>query len=181
MSINIFIWGVLLLIGVSDARAHRIPNNLLILLLVGLFASLLMSVPQETLWLVLLDKGAAFFIAFAFSLVLHQLRVMAPGDVKLIAVLGFFLGTSELVNYLHYVCLMTAFVGTMYWLLNRLHVVRESSMTEKVSVLSLTGVAVSLQLGHEALKAKVTSGKDLTYMPFAPILIMGLALHQYYT
>ncbi|CAE6915107.1 prepilin peptidase [Vibrio sp. B1FLJ16] len=181
MSTSIFLWIVLVVVAVSDAKAHRIPNKLLVLLLMSLCLSLLLHIPQEALWPVLLDKSAAFGIAFVFALALHLARVMAPGDVKLISVLGFLLGTGELVHYLYYVCLITAFVGAMYWMLNRLHMEQQSEINEQASAISLTGMAVNLQLSKEALKTKVTSGKDLTYMPFAPILVMGLALHQYYS
>ncbi|MEX3073897.1 prepilin peptidase [Vibrio alginolyticus] len=181
MYISLFIWVILITIGVSDAKAHRIPNKLLMLLLGIFLLGMFMRMPQEALWPVLLDKSAAFGIAFVFALVLHLARVMAPGDVKLIAVLGFYLGTDELVHYLYYVCLITAFVGAMYWLLNRLYVEQQSEINEQASAISFTGIAVNLQLSKEALKTKVTTGKDLTYMPFAPILVMGLALHQYYS
>lgn len=181
MIISVVIWAILVIISVSDAKAHRIPNKLLMLLLMSLCLSLLMQIPQEALWSVLLDKSAAFAMAFAFALGLHMFRIMAPGDVKLIAVLGFLLGTGELINYLYYVCLITAFVGTMYWLSNRMYVVLNAESNEQASRMSLTRMAVTLQLGKEALKTKVTTGKDLTYMPFAPILVMGLALHQYFT
>ncbi len=144
-----------------------------------------MQSQQQILWTIFLDKTAAFALAFAFALALHLLRVMAPGDVKLIAVLGFFLGTAELVPYLYYVCLMTAFVGSMYWLMNQLQLALNSGMhidgTQQSRRINLTGMVVSMQLNQQALKKKIITGNDLTYMPFAPILVMGLALHQYFT
>ncbi len=175
MVISLFIWIVLIAIGVSDAKTHRIPNQLLILLLVSLCLSTFMQT-QQALWSVFLDNSAAFAMAFIFALALYLLRVMAPGDVKLIAVIGFYLGTSELVNYFYSVCLMSAFVGSMYWSLNRLHVASKASETQ----MNLASIAVNMQLGQQELKRKIVTGNDLTYMPFAPILVIALALHQYY-
>ena len=178
---TLFIWLTLVVIGVSDAKAHRIPNKLLLLLLVLLCVCVFLSAPQVTWWLAFGDKSAAFGLAFVFGLAMYLLKVMAPGDVKLIAVLGFFLGTGELVNYLFYVCLSTAFVGPMYWLMNRLQLALNSGHSGgNISQLSLTGMVVSMQLGKQELKKKITTGKDLTYIPFAPILIIGLALQQYF-
>lgn len=187
MNTSILIWTLLVIIGVSDARRHRIPNKLLVLLLALLCVSTLMQTQQQVLWVIFLDKSAAFGLAFAFGLVLHLLRVLAPGDVKLIAVLGFYLGTAGLVSYLYHVCLITALVGTMYWLLNRLSLATSAEVNidndteEKVSHITLTGMVVSMQLNQQALKKRIVTGNDLTYMPFAPILVMGLALHQYYS
>ncbi len=182
---SIFTWALLVIVAVSDAKEHRIPNKLLMLLLVLLCLSTLVHTPQEKLWSVFLDKSAAFGVAFIFALALHLLRVMAPGDVKLIAVIGFFLGTVGLVSYLFYVCLVTAFVGSMYWLLNQLQLALKTEVNmgakEQANRINFTGMVVAMQLNQQAIKKKITTGYDLTYMPFAPILVMGLALQQYYS
>ncbi len=144
-----------------------------------------MQTEQPVLWVIFLDKTAAFGLAFAFGLALHLLRVVAPGDVKLIAVLGFYLGTAGLVSYLYHVCLITTFVGPMYWLLNRLNLAKYTEINvdteEQDRHISLAGIVVNMQLSQQALKKKIKTGNALTYMPFAPILVMGLALHQYYS
>lgn len=180
MNTSLFIWAVLVNIAVSDAKTHRIPNKLLALLLMLMCLSTLIQTHQLALGAVFLDKGAAFGIAFTFSLGLYLIRVMAPGDVKLIAVLGFFLGTEQLVSYFFYVCVSTAFVGSMYWLLNRLNLATRAELN--MDAVELVGYMVlSMQLRRQASVKKITVEKALTYMPFAPILVIGLALHQYYT
>ncbi|MGR5245714.1 prepilin peptidase [Vibrio sp. PNB23_22_6] len=177
------IWVGLVMICVSDAKAHRIPNQWLLVLLVAILVSCITDSPSELLIPVLLNKSAAFFICFLVSLGLYLIRVMAPGDVKLIAVLGFWLGTAQLTDYLFYVCLMIVFVGPMYWALNRLEKAKQVHISAEPmgsSVYSLAGMAVQMEIGKQQLKHTVSTGKGLTYMPFAPILIMGLALQQYY-
>lgn len=181
---SLLIWTVLLPIGVSDAKAHRIPNQLLLMLLAVILVSCIVTVPNELLLLTLLDKSGAFAICFFVSLGLYLLRVMAPGDVKFIAVLGFWLGTESLTSYLFYVCLMTAFVGSMYWALNQLEKAKQMHTSTEAQInagrYSIAGMAVQMEIGKQKLKQTVSMGQGLTYMPFAPILIMGLALQQYY-
>ncbi|MGR5449469.1 A24 family peptidase [Vibrio sp. PNB22_3_1] len=183
IAIYVVVWSVLIAIGVSDAKAHRIPNQLLLVLLGSLFVSCMVSAPNELVFQVLLDKGTSFVICFLVSLALYLMRLMAPGDVKLIAVLGFWLGTDQLTDYLFYVCLMIVLIGPMYWALNRLERAKQIHISAEQmgsSDYSLAGMAVQMEMGKQQLKHTVSTGQGLTYMPFAPILIMGLALQQYY-
>ncbi|MGR5322405.1 A24 family peptidase [Vibrio sp. DNB22_17_1] len=183
MALDSVYWIILSMIGVSDAKAHRIPNQLVLMLLAILFVSCVADSPKELFIPALLNKSAAFFICFLVSLGLYLIRVMAPGDVKLIAVLGFWLGTAQLTDYLFYVSLMTVFVGPMYWALNRLKKAKQVHISAEPmgsSHYSLAGMAVQMEMGKQQLKHTVSTGQGLTYMPFAPILIMGLALQQYY-
>ena len=185
MYVDLFVWCTFMIIGVSDAKEHRIPNMTLLLLLGLICLRSAMYTPHEDIWLVLANKSLAFCIALLVGVSLYGIKVMAPGDAKLIAVLGFFLGTSVLINYLYYVCLVTVYVGAMYWLLNHLHMehdAREHMVVKgQANHINFTGMAVTMQLGKQDLKKKITTGRGLTYMPFAPILIMGLALQQYYS
>lgn len=182
---SILVWIILLIIGVSDAKAHRIPNKLLVLLLLSLCLSTLTQTHSEALWPVFVDKCIAFGVTFVFGIALYVLRVMAPGDVKFVAVLGFYLGTGELVGYLYYVCLMITFVGPMYWFMNRLQLALMSGTSRaglrQRSGTSMMGLAISLNMGKQELKRKISTQTGLAYMPFAPILVIGLALYQYYS
>lgn len=178
----LIVWSILIAIGVSDAKAHRIPNKLLLVLLGSLLASCVVGTPDGLVLQLLLDKSFAFIICFLVGLGLHLIRVMAPGDVKLITVLGFWLGTAQLIDYLYYASLMTVFIGLMYWTLSRLEAKKLVNTETAIgsSRYSLAGMAVQMDMGKEQLKQVVSTGQGLTYMPFAPILIMGLALQQYY-
>ncbi|MGR5537417.1 A24 family peptidase [Vibrio campbellii] len=183
IAIDIVVWSVLIAIGVSDVKAHRIPNHWLLALLGVILVSCITYTPSELLSTALLNKFTAFVICFLVSLALYLMRFMAPGDVKLIAVLGFWLGTAQLTDYLFNVCLMIVLIGPMYWALNRLEKAKQRHISAEPmgsSDYSLAGMAVQMEMGKQQLKQTVSTGKGLTYMPFAPILIMGLALQQYY-
>jgi prepilin peptidase CpaA len=74
----------------SDLRSHRIPNKLIIL---GLFAALVFQLAASAtpgLWSGLLGAviGLACFMPF------HAMRAMGAGDVKLMAVVGLFMGPT---------------------------------------------------------------------------------------
>jgi Flp pilus assembly protein protease CpaA len=71
----------------SDLRSHRIPNKLIIL---GLFVALVFQLAASAthgLWSGLLGAviGLACFLPF------YAMRAMGAGDVKLMAVVGFFM------------------------------------------------------------------------------------------
>jgi len=71
----------------SDLRSHRIPNKLIIL---GLFVALVFQLAASAtpgLWSGLL--GAA--IGLACFMPFYAMRAMGAGDVKLMAVVGFFM------------------------------------------------------------------------------------------
>jgi prepilin peptidase CpaA len=87
----------------SDFRSHRIPNKLIILgLIVALVFQLAASATQG-LWAGLLGAviGLACFIPF------YAMRAMGAGDVKLMAVVGFFMGPSGAL----YAALFALFTG----------------------------------------------------------------------
>lgn len=184
MDLNIFIWVVLVIIGVSDAKTYRIPNKLLILLFALICISIPITTLPELIFSEVVNKVSAFVIAFVIGFASYLLRVMAPGDVKLVAVIGLFLGTRNLASYLFYVCLVTAFIGTMYWCLNRLYSlpISKVNLSGKGQAVQdrITSLVEATHISKQGLEQKLFSNQGLTYMPFAPILVIGLALQQYY-
>jgi prepilin peptidase CpaA len=81
---------LILLVGAvaSDLRSHRIPN---VLVCVGLVAGVVFHVFHSSGWGFLYAvKGAA--VGFALLIPLYALRAMGAGDVKLMAMVGAFLG-----------------------------------------------------------------------------------------
>lgn len=84
--------GILSVAVLTDLRRHRIPNQLVVIgLLLGLITQLVVNGPRE-LGLGILGAllGLACFMPF------YALRAMGAGDVKLMAVVGLFMGPRGL-------------------------------------------------------------------------------------
>ncbi|SFE10992.1 prepilin peptidase CpaA [Sulfitobacter brevis] len=75
-----------------DMRFMRIPNRLVLVILVVAVGSLAFSVSLEQIvW-----RAAAAAVVFVFGLTLFALRLMGGGDVKLLAVLTLLIPTDAL-------------------------------------------------------------------------------------
>lgn len=85
---------LLLLATREDIRSHRIPNKLI---LVGVVLGLVFSglLPGGVGWLAAL-KGLA--LGIAVLLPIYLLRAMGAGDVKLMGMVGAFLGPGDLIG-----------------------------------------------------------------------------------
>jgi prepilin peptidase CpaA len=91
-----------------DATADRIPNALTV---TGLAAALILRAPLGVDQL--LQGLGGFGLAFGISLVLYALRAIGGGDVKLLAGVGAFLGSTEIMGALG----LIAVLGAAYALL----------------------------------------------------------------
>lgn len=167
-------WLILFIIGVFDAREYRIPNSL-ILILVGASVAISFLYPydnQQT-WL---SHVLGFSIAFFVGLIFYILKIMAAGDVKLLGALGLMLGVNQLSLFAQYTSLSCVFIGGMYWLLNRLQLSGQQTHVNKTRG-SLVHI-ISIQAYQ--LKDDFKSRRNLAYMPFAPVLIVALAMYHYF-
>lgn len=95
--------GLVTLAAIIDLRSRRIPN---LLIVTGLIASLLVHVWLEpgADWI---TWGLGMLTGFALFLPLYLMRGMGAGDVKLMAMVGAFLGPSAIIG----VILITFVVG----------------------------------------------------------------------
>lgn len=99
LAMLVFNWrtGTLMLLlvvaAVSDCRSHRIPNRLVLagLLFGVLYNTAFPASPRDNLLFPLAGIGLGLFLFLPFYL----LRVMGAGDVKLMAMVGAFLGPGE--------------------------------------------------------------------------------------
>lgn len=152
-----------MIVGVYDARQHRIPNFLLgLLMLAGVIQTLVLD---QTFDLFVGQIGAMLMV-FLLALVCHMAGWMAPGDVKLLAVIGFLTGFGHLADTFFYIGVSAIFIGVMYGMLNYLLLFKES--------VSVVGVRVYL-IGLR----RENSRKPELVMPFAPVVVVGVALAQY--
>ncbi|WP_275723773.1 prepilin peptidase [Vibrio furnissii] len=165
---NICIWGLLITVGVYDARQHRIPNVLLgLLMLAGVIQTLLLD---QTFDLFVGQIGAMLMV-FVLALMCHMAGWMAPGDVKLLAVIGFLTGFGHLTDTFFYIGVSAIFIGVMYGMLNYLLLFKES--------VSVVGVRVYLMGPIHSRLRRESSRKPELVMPFAPVVVVGVALSQY--
>ncbi|WCP67683.1 A24 family peptidase [Vibrio tubiashii] len=170
--IGYLIWIGFVVTAVSDAREHRIPN-LYLLIILGLCVIEKGLSPQplnNLLWA--LVAGLCFFGA---SLLLHILRVMAPGDVKLLGVVGFWLGWGNLRDATFWIAVSSVAIGLLYALVNR----AENEGSLKVLLTKYSMLAAYGSKSFEPKPAKERIEQKLR-MPFAPVMVIGLAMHQYY-
>ncbi|MFB9214819.1 A24 family peptidase [Vibrio sinaloensis] len=165
-----FIWFVLLMIAVSDAREHRIPNVLLILTLVLCVAKMLVQPTLSPSFTEALMGGGAMFFG---ALVLHLLRVMAPGDVKLLGVVGFWLGWGHLMDISLWIAVASILVGSVYALIKAAG--KEESVKHQ-----LERYKMLFAYGRTATKDVAEEQAQKLRMPFAPIVVIGLALQSYF-
>ena len=86
-----------------DATAHRIPNKLTV---TGLAAAFVLRAPLGSDSLV--QGLAGFGIVVLVSVLLYAVRAIGGGDVKLLAGVGAFLGSSEVLGALGLIAILGA-------------------------------------------------------------------------
>lgn len=170
-------WILLIVIGVFDAREYRIPNRLIIFLF---FVSVVFTLFNSWSTNNLNVAGGhilGFFLAFFVGIAFYILKVVAAGDVKLIAIVGLLVGYSGLYAFTMYLVFCCCFIGGMYWLLNRLML---SSFCPQKTTARNFKLTHSLDNYSSEFKSDFNTKTDIAYMPFAPIVIVALAMYQYF-
>ncbi len=165
-----FNWLVLFCIAITDAREQRIPNKLLVLLFLIIVAEIFSN---GEIFHSVLQSFLGGAVYFSVCLMLFILRAMAPGDVKLMGVVGFWVGYGQALNAAYWIALSAVVVGCFYALLKLAESRERQSLYSNIYLLT-------------SPKTRFYSGgSDLAFqsklrMPFAPIVVIGLALHQYF-
>ncbi|MCG9690928.1 A24 family peptidase [Vibrio sp. Isolate22] len=167
-------WALLIAVSVYDVEKHRIPNKILILFFFVYLLSMFDS--NYTLGL-FLTSLAGFVIFFGFGLLLYFMRAMSAGDVKLLGVVGMYLGWGQILDASYFILLASGMIGTFYLLYNYAN---SSSISIKGyfqnKLILLSGVPPTKDKGtsfHSRYFNKVT-------MPFAPSVVIGLAMYSYF-
>ncbi|RTZ15225.1 prepilin peptidase [Vibrio aquaticus] len=169
---NYLIWFVLFIVAVSDAREHRIPNYLLLTILILSAVDKIIYSPDLSFLFYSFLTGITCFIA---SLLLYFLRVMAPGDVKLLGVIGFWVGSEHIVGTVYWIGVSSVVVGLLYGLLR----LADSPGQFKTLVNKYTMLAQFGASGAKTLQTKKKMSEHYR-MPFAPVVVIGLAMHFYF-
>ena len=170
MLLNLSIWSMLFMIGIKDTEKHRIPNKLLLILI---FLVVIEWAAMNSSLIVLQEKLLGFVIMFVIGLLLFFLKAMAPGDVKLLAVVGFLVGLSQLQSVSYWIILSAGIVGVFYAFYYSIESPRFGNRVKKnTNKLTIQQEALMLATRNTVIKK--------TVMPFAPAVVIGLALHQYF-
>lgn len=164
--------GLLLVIAWQDIRSHRIPNKLVLtgavlgMLLNGLLPEGLgfnSVVPGGLGWLAALQ---GLGVGMAVLLPLYWLRAMGAGDVKLMAMVGAFLGPDEVLGAL----LATFVAGGVMALAVALRAKRIGHLLQNIKLMLLGGM-VKMSAGQPPLMndLPVSVGK----LPYAVAIAVG--------
>ncbi|MCA0934768.1 A24 family peptidase [Vibrio alginolyticus] len=156
----LIIWALLIAIGVSDVQRHRIPNQAVgVLLLAVLLDAYLRT---DIVWWVHL-KGflVTFFVCFGFYIT----RVMAAGDVKLLAVIGLWLGATDMLQVVPFIIVAGGVIAFFY-------LAHYMAYTTEPLVKQVKTYAV--QRATPGWKAQ-----QPLVIPFAPAIVVGLAYYFY--
>jgi len=166
---DVFTWIVLFAIAVSDAKEHRIPNSFLLVLLISSFINKAFVIQDYNFLIWSFVSGiSCFFVALLF----YFLKVMAPGDVKLLGVVGFWLGTEHIIGAVYWIAIASVIVGLFYAFL------RFAESPNQLKAL-LSKYSIYAMYGASGTKALVNP-KGRYQMPFAPVVVIGVALYFYF-
>lgn len=157
---TLIIWTLLTAIGVSDAQRHRIPNKLVFYLLLAVIAETYLQ-PDIALW----PHIRGMLVTFAVGFLLYLGRIMAGGDVKLLTVLGLWLGAETMWSVTPFIIVAGGVIGVFYLALN----------------LASSSVSIAEHVRSYAVQ-KVTPGwknEQPLVIPFAPAIVIGLAYYFY--
>jgi len=169
---DIIIWMVLFAVAVSDAKEHKIPNYLLLVIFVLVTADIILIDKDFSLLFYSLTTGITCFIV---ALLLYFLKVMAPGDVKLLGVVGFWVGSEHILGSMYWIAVSSVIVGLFYAVLRLADSPDQlRAKINKYSMLAQFGAS-----GTKVLQAPKKMEQHYR-MPFAPVVVIGLALHFYF-
>ncbi|AIU67738.1 A24 family peptidase [Vibrio coralliilyticus] len=170
---NLFIWIVLFAVAVSDAKEHRIPNTFLLIILFLDLINKLFIIQDYPLLLWSVGTGITCFIC---ALILYFLKVMAPGDVKLLGVVGFWLGPEHITQAVFWIAISSVVVGIFFALLRLAESPEKAKVLfSKYSLFALYGASGTKMLGPPKQKMS-----DHYQMPFAPVVVIGIAIYFYF-
>lgn len=159
--IALLFWGLLLAIGVSDAQRHRIPNIMVLMLLLVTVVFIITFAGEE--WLEHLLGGLT---AFGVSLLFYWKRAMAAGDVKLLFVIGLWVGLSRLADISIAIILAGGVIGCFYLA----HYIAHTGISFQHNARSYYYQRMSFKYQHQTKLV----------IPFAPAVVIGLASYNYF-
>ncbi|WP_345776519.1 A24 family peptidase [Vibrio sp. 99-70-13A1] len=111
---------------------------------------------------------------FLIGLLLFFIKAMAPGDVKLLGVVGYYIGFWNIPNFMFYTLISGAIVGSLY----SLQVLADNPNQFKLLVNRYSTTFLYGKVSEDILSNAEHSKK--LRMPFGPVVVIGLALYSYF-
>ncbi|WP_040891059.1 prepilin peptidase [Vibrio ezurae] len=161
-------WSLLFLISINDLKDHKIPNVFLLVLV--FYQSLNIYVLQLSLFDFILGGITIFLI----SLILFFLKVMSPGDVKLLGTVGFCVGIENLWGCTVWIFIASGLIGILFTVYNF------SFLGIKNPLLLINEPKLYTRINTNAQNSNPWRYGDKLTMPFAPSVMVGLALFYYF-
>ncbi|MGC9462536.1 prepilin peptidase [Vibrio genomosp. F10] len=167
------IWAGWLVIAITDARENRIPNIALLYLLAVSIAY--QSFSHDPL-LTIGSSLAAGLVMFLGGFALYIARAMAPGDVKLLGVVGVVMGWGQLLDTVFWIAISSVLVGLLYGSMRMAEDPKLfQQMIRKYTMILSYGRGSKVE-GDMLAK----SNAQMLRMPFAPVVVIGLAMQSYF-
>lgn len=179
MITSVGFWSLIFAIGVFDAREHRIPNSLILALIIYKVLEIFFLDTSVHWSAQLVESVEAMVIFFSIGMAFYILKVLSAGDVKLLGVVGLYLIDIQVGEFIRYLSWALITVGLMYLILNGLG--REWISLKKTSTGKSFGLSISTWVYSKVatLRGNKLTKLDVVYMPFSPVLVIGLAMYQY--
>lgn len=158
------LFGLLLAAVFTDVMCRKIPNKLIVIgLLLGVFFQIFYFGLGG-----FISALGGFFLGFSLLLPFYFLRIMAAGDVKLMAMVGCFVGISDIVG----VVLGTLLAGGFLSLLFSLRSKSVRQLLLNVRIVSMLGISKVM-----SGKAPVNDGivGSVGTLPYAMAIAFGTA------
>ncbi|MGY3570635.1 prepilin peptidase [Vibrio paucivorans] len=167
------VWLGIIIIAVSDARENRIPNAALLFVLIASLIDKSISAQPLTLigW-----STVALVVMFFSAFILYLLGVMAPGDVKLMGVVGFIVGWGSLLQTTFWIAIASVVVGSLFAAMR----LADEPSSGRALLTKYTMIFSYGSLAGKSFSPTVNNKNSKLRMPFAPVVVIGLAMQQYF-
>ncbi|ANO32220.1 hypothetical protein A6E01_02895 [Vibrio breoganii] len=162
-------WLLLFAVSLCDLREQRIPNFLLVVIIITRLIELTISFNAN----VFVQSVTSAFILFGIGLFFFFLRAMSPGDVKLLFVVGFITATPDVSSLLFWLLMGGGLVAFFYYFFHRANLINS-----KGSISNL-GTADLDEQSKGNPRSSIRYGNKLV-MPFAPSVMIGMAMFYYF-
>jgi prepilin peptidase CpaA len=168
--------GLLFIAALNDAKSHRIPNKLVFS---GAAMGLLLNslLPEGFGFLSALPGAIGFLsaltglgIGLAFLLPLYMLRTLGAGDVKLMAMIGAFVGPNAVLN----IILITFLVGGLLALIIAL---KKGVLQAMVGNLKQMAIGSYFKLAMHEMPTMDAMPRTAAKMPYAIAIAAGTFIY----